>query len=307
MFSRRKSKLWKQGSHSWSYHSRPNRTKKFEPTLYKKQDMLDKVEEIRHDRNRSNNRLGVLLGNAKCAQTKTLTHVLWSLLNSIPSNSVQRPHRHNSVALDLCVAASPNVYTLMGREIDENGFIIDPIRCDWAPGGVFVTPPGWWHSHHNESGKTAWVLPIQDAGLLTHQRTLDIRFVDDELALHHSGRIRGSAFTMADKQYTKMKELNSQALQASTCEAIIVTKNGILEERSENEGYEEEKKTGDFYPTKRRESIQVGHLARQSSQTSALSDASIKQKRRASIQVGADMEYLRSLSRSIAFDSTIAL
>ena len=67
------------------------------------------------------NRLGVLLGNKACDQTKTLTHVLWSLLNSIPANSVQRPHRHNSVALDLAVAAKPGVYTLMGKEIDTNG------------------------------------------------------------------------------------------------------------------------------------------------------------------------------------------
>ena len=46
-------------------------------------------------------RCGVLLGNSACPQTKTLTHVLWSLLNSIPAKNVQRPHRHNSVALDL--------------------------------------------------------------------------------------------------------------------------------------------------------------------------------------------------------------
>jgi hypothetical protein len=36
--------------------------------------------------------------------------------------------------------------------------------------------PGLWHSHHNESGHPAHVLPIQDAGLHTHLRTLDIRF-----------------------------------------------------------------------------------------------------------------------------------
>ena len=84
---------------------------------------------------------------------------------------MQRPHRHNSVALDLAVAAKPGVYTLMGKEIDDKGEIIDPIRCDWIPGGVFVTPPGWWHSHHNESEEVAWVLPMQDAGLYTHQRT----------------------------------------------------------------------------------------------------------------------------------------
>jgi hypothetical protein len=35
-----------------------------------------------------------------------------------------------------------NVFTLMGKEIDSKGNIIDPIRCDWTPGGVFVTPPG---------------------------------------------------------------------------------------------------------------------------------------------------------------------
>ena len=33
-----------------------------------------------------------------------------------------------------------------------------------------------WHSHHNTGDSVAWVLPIQDAGLYTHQRTLDIRF-----------------------------------------------------------------------------------------------------------------------------------
>jgi len=186
--------------------------KKFEPTLHKKEDMLEKIEEIRHETGdcHMKNRLGVLLGNAKCAQTKTLTHVLWSLLNSIPGNSVQRPHRHSSVALDLCVSTKPGVYTLMGKEIDTDGFIIDPIRCDWASGGVFITPPGWWHSHHNESDDVAWVLPIQDAGLYTHQRTLDIRFVDDELELHRAGRIRGSSFAIDNKDYLEMVAVGAQ-------------------------------------------------------------------------------------------------
>lgn len=190
--------------------------RKFETTLFKRQDMLDRVEEIKHSESghhHEKNRLGVLLSSAQCDETKTLTHVLWSLLNSIPGQTVQRPHRHNSVALDLCVAApQPGsgggcVYTLMGKEIDEKGQIIDPIRCDWVPGGAFVTPPGWWHSHHNESDDVAWVLPIQDAGLYTHQRTLDIRFVDDELNLHAAGRIRGSAFAITDKQYAEMKKM----------------------------------------------------------------------------------------------------
>jgi hypothetical protein len=40
---------------------------------------------------------------------------------------------------------------------------------------VFVTPPGLWHSPHNESGHPAHILPIQDAGLHTFLRMLDIR------------------------------------------------------------------------------------------------------------------------------------
>jgi hypothetical protein len=140
--------------------------KKFEPTLFKRERMLAEVQEIAHAQpagGKEHNRLGVLLGNKACDQTKTLTHVLWSLLNSIPGQTVQRAHRHNSVALDLAVFAKEGVYTLMGKEINDNGDIIDPIRCDWVPGGVFVTPPGWWHSHHNESDEVAWVGPRRPA------------------------------------------------------------------------------------------------------------------------------------------------
>merc|ERR1712146_840497 len=46
-----------------------------------------------------------------------------------------------------------------GPELDEDGWGKNPIRVDWATNGVFVTPPGWWHSHHNDSGEDAWVLP----------------------------------------------------------------------------------------------------------------------------------------------------
>lgn len=69
---------------------------------------------------------------------------------------------------------------------------------------------GWWHSHHNESDDVAWVLPIQDAGLYTHQRTLDIRFVDDELELHRAGRIRGSSFAIDNKDYLEMVAVGAQ-------------------------------------------------------------------------------------------------
>mmetsp|Transcript_3424 Transcript_3424/g.10061 ORF Transcript_3424/g.10061 Transcript_3424/m.10061 type:complete len:144 (-) Transcript_3424:49-480(-) len=96
----------------------------------------------------------------------------------------------------------------MGRDIDGEGRIVDPIKVAWADGSVFVTPPGWWHSHHNESGERAWVLPIQDAGLYTNMRTLDIRFAPEEVELHRRGRIRGSAFAITNKQYTLERKMS---------------------------------------------------------------------------------------------------
>jgi len=159
---------------------KPN-VKKFKTTLFRKERMLTEVERIKHQPGAEHrNRLGILLGNKITEEnSKTLTHTLWSLLNCLPAGNAQPPHRHNSVALDLCVSAEDSgVYTLMGPELDEDGWVKNPVRCDWKTGGVFVTPPGWWHSHHNETGTPAWVLPMQDAGLYTHQRTLDIRFSD---------------------------------------------------------------------------------------------------------------------------------
>ena len=95
----------------------------------------------------------------------------------LPAQHVQRPHRHQSVALDLIVDAPAGCYSLVGRSLDPaTGTILDPVRVDWQSGGAFVTPPGHWHSHHNESDTDAFLLPIQDAGLHTHLRTLDIRF-----------------------------------------------------------------------------------------------------------------------------------
>lgn len=142
--------------------------------------MLQAVEKISHQEGAEHrNRMGILMGNdvTEAEGTKTLTHTLWTLLNVLPSGDSQRPHRHNSVALDFCVAAVPNkVYTLMGPELDEEGWVKNPIKVNWVSGGAFVTPPGWWHSHHNESGEAAWVLPMQDAGLYTYQRTLNIEF-----------------------------------------------------------------------------------------------------------------------------------
>jgi gentisate 1,2-dioxygenase len=149
---------------------------RFEPTLYTTEDSFANLQKAIDSDFKDRNRLSVLLANKQLPQTRTITHVLWSMFGVLPPGAVQPPHKHESVALDLAVECQPGCYTLIGKELNDKGEIINPVRADWQPHSVFVTPPGYWHSHHNESGVQAHVIPIQDAGLHTYLRTLDIHF-----------------------------------------------------------------------------------------------------------------------------------
>ncbi len=148
---------------------------KFEPTLYIMETSYAALQTVVEGSVKSN-RLSVLLSNKAFPQTRTITHTLWSMLGVLPINQIQYPHRHQSVAVDYVVECQPGCYTLIGKQLGDNGEIIDPIRADWKPSSVFVTPPGYWHSHHNESGVQAHVLPMQDAALHTYLRSLAIEF-----------------------------------------------------------------------------------------------------------------------------------
>jgi gentisate 1,2-dioxygenase len=151
---------------------------RFKPTLYTSEDSLlelDKVEKAAEAVKR--NRISVLLANKAMDQTLTVTHTLWAMLGVLPINAVQLPHRHQSVALDLILDCEPGCYTLVGASISAGGEIINPTRIDWKPYSAFITPPGFWHAHYNESSKKAHLIPLQDAGLHTYLRTLDIKFV----------------------------------------------------------------------------------------------------------------------------------
>ncbi|MBN2606826.1 MAG: hypothetical protein JXR47_05770 [Thiotrichales bacterium] len=149
---------------------------RFSPVLYTKERLDNELAKVRSE-GEDRNRTGILLANPNFPKTMTLTHTLWSLYNALPAGVVQKPHRHNSVAIDYCVAAGPDTYTLISKEIDEDGNLVDPIKAMWEPGAVFVTPPGWWHSHHNHSNEDAIVLPIQDAGLIMNMQVLDFQYI----------------------------------------------------------------------------------------------------------------------------------
>ena len=149
--------------------------KKFKISKYSNEYLLKNLNDLS---NSKNNRKGILLSNKDTEKigTNTITPVLWALYNELPPNTIQRPHKHNSVALDLCIGCSDseNIYTLIGDELDENKNIVNPIKVNWKKGEMFITPPGLWHSHNNTGNTYAYILPIQDAGILLYQRILGI-------------------------------------------------------------------------------------------------------------------------------------
>jgi gentisate 1,2-dioxygenase len=147
----------------------------FKVAVYSNEFLVQSLDELS---NKNNNRKGILLSNKDTEELgiNTITPVLWALYNELPPKITQKPHKHNSVALDLCVKCSDseNIYTLIGNDLDENGNILNPKKVYWKEGSMFITPPGLWHSHNNDGDTYAYILPIQDAGLLLYQRILGI-------------------------------------------------------------------------------------------------------------------------------------
>ncbi len=85
-------------------------------------------------------------------------------LNSLDPHAVQRPHRHNSVALTLPIQCE-GVYS-----------VIEGARVDWHPYAVLITPPAALHEHHNEGEQMMLSLVVQDGGLYYHLRTIGFSF-----------------------------------------------------------------------------------------------------------------------------------
>ena len=154
---------------------------RFAAAHYTRSELTKALEQAANDpQAATRSRVSLILGNPGCMQSMTVTHVLWAMYGLIEPNTRQLPHRHQSVALDLIIDAKRGCYTLVGTELGSDGHIKNPTRVDWKSGAAFVTPPGYWHEHRNESGERAYLTPIQDAGLHTYLRTLDITFFKDD-------------------------------------------------------------------------------------------------------------------------------
>jgi gentisate 1,2-dioxygenase len=97
-------------------------------------------------------------------KAKTVTPTISLALNALEPGGDQPPHRHNSVALTLCLEGK-GVYSL-----------IDGERVDWQRHAVMVTPPLAVHSHHNRGRESMLSLVAQDAGIFYNARAIGFSF-----------------------------------------------------------------------------------------------------------------------------------
>jgi len=97
-------------------------------------------------------------------KSKTVTPSITLALNSLEPGGDQPPHRHNAVALTLCLDGD-NLYSM-----------IDGERVDWQRHAVMVTPPLALHSHHNRGSRTMLSLVAQDGGVFYNARAVGFSF-----------------------------------------------------------------------------------------------------------------------------------
>jgi gentisate 1,2-dioxygenase len=106
----------------------------------------------------------ISFGVAGADEERTILPSFTLAMNSLAPGDVQRPHRHNAVAVTLVVRGT-SCYSM-----------IDETRIDWEPDTVMLTPPGAVHSHHNTGAERALFLIVQDGGLHYHCRTMGFSY-----------------------------------------------------------------------------------------------------------------------------------
>ncbi|MBT6137244.1 MAG: cupin domain-containing protein [Rhodospirillaceae bacterium] len=110
--------------------------------------------------------VAVIFSHERQLARRNITPSMTLAMNTLNPNGDQRAHKHNSVAVTICVQGE-GCYSLVDGE-----------RCDWVEGAVSLTPPAAVHSHHNDGSNLAKFLIIQDGGLYYHGRTMGFAFVD---------------------------------------------------------------------------------------------------------------------------------
>ena len=109
----------------------------------------------------------IVLSSEQQEANRNVLPTLTLAMNSLHGGAVQRPHRHNSVAVSLVVSGE-GCYSM-----------VDGKRKDWSPWATTITPAVSFHSHHNSGNSRAMFLIIQDGGLYYHTRAMGFEFAEE--------------------------------------------------------------------------------------------------------------------------------
>jgi len=134
--------------------------------LYREAEIMRQMALVHDEQKADPNVTGLALhfSSEKRQKMRDIHPSIALAMNSLDANEIQRPHRHNSVAMTLPIQSN-NVYSVIEGE-----------RVDWYKYAIMITPPAELHEHHNEGDEMMLSLVMQDGGLYYHLRTIGFSF-----------------------------------------------------------------------------------------------------------------------------------
>ena len=118
---------------------------------------------------------GVFLAHRGIEREKLATPNLFAHLNRLAPGAANTVHGHAAAAITYVIEGNEASYSLLGETL-EDGAIVDPVRVDWQPGQVSLTPPNLWHGHFNDGKTDILTLVVQLSGVYYNDRTMNFRF-----------------------------------------------------------------------------------------------------------------------------------
>lgn len=118
---------------------------------------------------------GVFLAHHGLTTEKLATPNLFAHLNRLAPGAANTVHSHAAAAITFVITANESSYSLLGEKVRGNA-IVDPLRVDWYPGQVLITPPNLWHGHFNNGDTDILSLVVQLSGVYYNDRTMNFRF-----------------------------------------------------------------------------------------------------------------------------------
>lgn len=118
---------------------------------------------------------GVFLSHQGLRNEKLASPNLFAHLNRVAPGAANTVHAHAAAAITYVIESNDASYSLLG-EVLRDGAIVDPLRVDWHPGQVSLTPPNLWHGHFNDGDSDILSLVVQLSGVYYNDRTMNFRF-----------------------------------------------------------------------------------------------------------------------------------